>query len=219
MWHQKDAPSKYSALKEDDESSTDSLLEDEAEKIDDSVGPVRRRRCSYMNIWILHGILLFISASMLAASTWKISNPRYCIEKLSPYSPGLSNFRDVDKVYCFDVGYHSKSKFKGPPSPERDAAWDRITHVGAMSISEETRQRINASDGSVRLPEESGGGYMAMTEFVHEMHCIDRLWKHTYPEYYQDEYNHTVREPEDWHEHAGKWLSHILFDGISRAIL
>lgn len=102
-------------------------------------------------------------------------------------APGLHIFQDVDKVYRFDVGYNSHSSFRGPPSPERDAVWDRITHgkhmsinpnlanisaVGAMSISEETRQKINASDGSVRLPKESGGGFMAMTEFVHEMHCI-----------------------------------------------
>lgn len=44
-----------------------------------------------------------------------------------------------------------------------------------MSISEETKIAIDASDGAVRLPEESGGGYMAMLMFVHELHCIVSL--------------------------------------------
>lgn len=33
----------------------------------------------------------------------------------------------------------------------------------------------------------------------------DRLWKHTYPDYYMYEYNHTIESPEDWHEHAGEF--------------
>lgn len=34
----------------------------------------------------------------------------------------------------------------------------------------------------------------------------DRLWKHTHPEYYVNEYNYTVNNVEDWHEHAGESL-------------
>ncbi|ATZ56076.1 hypothetical protein BCIN_12g06100 [Botrytis cinerea B05.10] len=202
FWAKEASSSKYKLLQEEQTSSSTSLpLHKHKENIH-TLTIISTAASTFSKIWILHMILFMISGAVLLYSILKLPSKSYCIEKLSPYSPGLHIFQDVDKVYRFDVGYNSHSSFRGPPSPERDAVWDRITHVGAMSISEETRQKINASDGSVRLPKESGGGFMAMTEFVHEMHCIDRLWKHTYPDYYMYEYNHTIESPEDWHEHA-----------------
>ena len=44
--------------------------------------------------------------------------------------------------------------------------------VGAMSISEETFEQLNASVHSVKLPEESGGGYMGLLVMVHQLHCV-----------------------------------------------
>ena len=41
-----------------------------------------------------------------------------------------------------------------------------------MSISEGDLKKLNASVHSVKLPEESGGGYMALLEFVHDVHCV-----------------------------------------------
>ena len=44
--------------------------------------------------------------------------------------------------------------------------------VGVFSIGEDTLDRVGASRRNVRLPEESGGGYMAYLEIFHLLHCV-----------------------------------------------
>jgi len=46
--------------------------------------------------------------------------------------------------------------------------------VGAISISEEEFDKINASKHSVKVPSSLGGGIMALPEFVHQIHCVVR---------------------------------------------
>lgn len=44
--------------------------------------------------------------------------------------------------------------------------------VGVFSIDENTLDRVGGSKDSVKLPEESGGGYMAYLEIFHLLHCV-----------------------------------------------
>ena len=44
--------------------------------------------------------------------------------------------------------------------------------VGTFSVDEETLDRVGASRRNVKLPEESGGGYMAYLEIFHLLHCV-----------------------------------------------
>ena len=44
--------------------------------------------------------------------------------------------------------------------------------VGIFGISHETLLRTGASEDSVKLPPERGGGYMAMLEVHHQIHCV-----------------------------------------------
>ena len=41
-----------------------------------------------------------------------------------------------------------------------------------MSISHDTLRKIGASEDSIRLPPESGGGYMGALEVFHQIHCV-----------------------------------------------
>lgn len=82
-----------------------------------------------------------------------------------------------------------QSPYKGPPSPVVDAAWNRLTDcmlpyaqapsiahtaiiVGAMRITEEVFQQLNASKHAVEVPPELGGGRMAFLESIHQIHCV-----------------------------------------------
>lgn len=47
--------------------------------------------------------------------------------------------------------------------------------VGAISITEEEFQKLNASKHAVKVPSDLGGGYMALPEYVHQIHCVVRL--------------------------------------------
>lgn len=55
-----------------------------------------------------------------------------------------------------------------------------------ISISSETKAKINASDFTVELSPEIGGGYMASVEALHQLHCLDFLRQATYEDYYKD---------------------------------
>ena len=45
---------------------------------------------------------------------------------------------------------------------------------GAISISREELVKIGGSEASVKLPPESGGGYMGWLEIYHQIHCLVR---------------------------------------------
>ena len=46
--------------------------------------------------------------------------------------------------------------------------------VGAIRISEEEFHQLNASKHAVKVPPKLGGGFMALPEFVHHIHCVVR---------------------------------------------
>ena len=49
--------------------------------------------------------------------------------------------------------------------------------VGAISITEEEYRKLNASRHAVKVPLNLGGGYMALPEFVHQIHCVVRTFE------------------------------------------
>ncbi|KAH9947885.1 hypothetical protein B0H21DRAFT_691211 [Amylocystis lapponica] len=79
------------------------------------------------------------------------------------------------------------SIYRGPPSPEIDAAWDRLSDDGKIiSITKEDLLRMGKADrpSLVRFQESDGGGYMAGLELPHQLHCVNLLRKYSYREHY-----------------------------------
>ncbi|TEY81663.1 hypothetical protein BOTCAL_0032g00050 [Botryotinia calthae] len=101
----------------------------------------------------------------------------------------------------FDGTFDRSSPHKGPPSPEVDALWDEITMLGAMSISEDVFQHLNASKYAVKLPSSLGGGRLAFFETIHQIHCVQSLWNAAYPEYYTEQTKFKISHPEMWYGH------------------
>ncbi|OSX62425.1 hypothetical protein POSPLADRAFT_1142692, partial [Postia placenta MAD-698-R-SB12] len=80
------------------------------------------------------------------------------------------------------------SEYRGPPSPYIDAAWGRLTgHVLPVRITDDTLTRIGMAHrpSIVSYREEDGGGYVAIIEVSHQIHCLDMLRRHTYFDYYE----------------------------------
>ena len=44
--------------------------------------------------------------------------------------------------------------------------------VGVMSISSDVYKSLNASKHAAKVPPEAGGGYMAIFEGIHLIHCV-----------------------------------------------
>jgi hypothetical protein len=53
-----------------------------------------------------------------------------------------------------------------------------------MSLSEEELKQVGASPDSVRLPPESGGGYLAYLSSHHLLHCLYLLHQSLHQDYY-----------------------------------
>jgi hypothetical protein len=73
----------------------------------------------------------------------------------------------------FTNGFRDQSPYGGPPTPEVEARWDKLWNVGGISISEDNLLSLNrTTEGYVRFSEEKGGGYAAVIEVYHHLHCL-----------------------------------------------
>ncbi|PPQ65051.1 hypothetical protein CVT26_015747 [Gymnopilus dilepis] len=93
------------------------------------------------------------------------------------------------ELTMFNGTFNFPSEFRGPPTPEIDAAWMRISQgVKPTRLTLEQVLKIGKFDtpSKVKFREEDGGGYMASMEVTHQLHCLNMLRKYTYKEYYQN---------------------------------
>jgi hypothetical protein len=92
----------------------------------------------------------------------------------------------------FDAEIIQTNRYRGKPSPEIDAAWLEIgLGTPAIRLYEDDLRRLNKSDTRDRplhrIPEEFCGGYLAMLEVFHLLHCLNPLRKAMHKEYYAEE--------------------------------
>ncbi|KAF9806897.1 hypothetical protein IEO21_08481 [Rhodonia placenta] len=98
----------------------------------------------------------------------------------------------LEAVELYNVKFNGTldypSVFRGEPSPELDAAWDKIASAPLpFRVTSEMLAKIGQPErpSSVKFPDEDGGGFMATIEVSHHIHCLNMLRKHTYFEYYE----------------------------------
>ncbi|KAK4158884.1 hypothetical protein QBC43DRAFT_348318 [Cladorrhinum sp. PSN259] len=98
---------------------------------------------------------------------------------LEDLDPGLQESR-------FNGSIRWPSPYRGPPSREVDAAWNRISIVRPLDlkISKEDFHTIgvNPDTAAVNAPEH-GGGYFMVPEFTHQLHCVNLLRKASHFKY------------------------------------
>ena len=166
-----------------------------------------------------------VSCSIFLASSYRTRSPRCeCTDHMPMYSPALESVQGTGHMHRFDGSFATPNAFKGPPSPEIDAAWANITYKngsepclrqilvhrlitlgGVINISSETLHAVNASaDYSVELAPEIGGGYMASVEVLHQLHCLNMLRQATYEDYYRDKAEPWQDSPQTLRYHLGR---------------
>jgi hypothetical protein len=92
----------------------------------------------------------------------------------------------------FDAEIVQTNRYRGKPSPEIDAAWLEIgLGTPAIRLYDDDLRPLNKSDTRDRplhrIPEMFGGGYLAMLEVFHLLHCLNSLRKAMDKEYYAEE--------------------------------
>ncbi|KAH8160582.1 hypothetical protein CIB48_g7683 [Xylaria polymorpha] len=77
--------------------------------------------------------------------------------------------------------YYPRDIYRLPPSPAVDEAWDRITRVNLISVSESEIRKLGKDPSlTIQSPEswwsESwGDGYMGQIDVFHQIHCLNML--------------------------------------------
>lgn len=71
--------------------------------------------------------------------------------------------------------------FRGPPRPELDEAWDKLTQYTSIRVTAEDLRRINRT--TVQLSDGSGM-YFSGLNVHHQLHCLKMIRQALYPDYY-----------------------------------
>lgn len=88
-----------------------------------------------------------------------------------------------------------KNIFRQPPSPEVDAAWDRIQTRDPVPISRDTILELGKDpDNAAKFPESFGFGpeaYIGKVDVFHQIHCLNTLrmnLRNNFAYYYGDKF-------------------------------
>ncbi|RQM04599.1 hypothetical protein DH86_00004312 [Scytalidium sp. 3C] len=97
------------------------------------------------------------------------------------------NPKYAPQAYTTEPLASPKSVFRRDPSPEVDAAWERVTELNAFIISSDDVTRLGKDPAkAVKAPESWGYGsdaYLAQVDGIHLVHCLDILRKSLYHNY------------------------------------
>jgi hypothetical protein len=165
---QKEYSATYSLVDEvDDRDDTTNLLD--SNTVTRPPPPSRLLRWSS---WISHGVLMTITIVFFVL--W-VRAPS--IDDVVLYSPANEAVEYVG-IIRFNGTLGTPSIYRGPPSPETDAAWDRIALNARpirMTLEQLLRTGEKPTPSMAGYPEEYGGGYMASVEVIHQLHCVDMI--------------------------------------------
>lgn len=197
--------STYQLLDDKEDESTDHLLI----QSEPSTGngpfqgeyPRHRRRWARVLPWVLHLLLLSISATLFLLSLRKPSDSQ-CARRLSAYSSLIESveYHDIK----FNGSLFNPSVYMGKPSPELDGAWNAIVQRSKPTrITSEMLKKLHKEErpSLIRFMDVDGGGYLGSLEFTHQLHCLNVLRKHTYYDYYKDTEPAILEGPRAYRNH------------------
>ncbi|KAG2068292.1 hypothetical protein BDR04DRAFT_1158121 [Suillus decipiens] len=176
------------------------VVDDDGTKLLDSgiaISPSAKYRFLYLWPWLSHGALM--SMTLVFFILWAQAPSMDDVVLFSPANEAVESIGIIQ----FNGSFDATSIYRGSPSPEIDAAWDKISldaRPVRMTLEQLLRTGETPSPAMVRYPDEYGGGYMATVEFIHQLHCLDMLRRASHGDTY---YNHANmhESPEEFRTH------------------
>ncbi|KAG1838415.1 hypothetical protein C8R48DRAFT_742769 [Suillus tomentosus] len=120
-----------------------------------------------------------IFTSILFFALWMGTPSPHLHDDIPVYSPASGAVEST--IIRFNGTLDFPSIYRGPPSPEIDAAWARIAHgvlPTRMSLEEILKAGEVDSPSKVKYPPEFGGGFMVSMEAPHQLHCLSIVHVH-----------------------------------------
>ncbi|KAF2502890.1 hypothetical protein BU16DRAFT_554922 [Lophium mytilinum] len=111
-------------------------------------------------------------------NNWVLRPDRFCIRHTSQYSPIV---KEVDLYYetvRFNGSLLKANIFRGPASPEVDAAWESLgVNYRAVVVPVDQATQSGIRPDQVKVSQRYGGGFPANVEGLHHLHCLNLLRK------------------------------------------
>lgn len=169
---------------DDTPSQNESLLSEHSRDVHYSrpKSPIRR---TYL--WLSVAVV-FVASNLLTAAfcfTY-FKHGNHPLRWTSSYSPVLEKLEIQRSLRNLHIplipnATDPRDIYRLPPSPAVDAAWDKITRVNLISITEDEIRKLGKDPSlTVRSPEswwsESwGDGYLGQVDVFHQIHCLNML--------------------------------------------
>ncbi|KAH7919152.1 hypothetical protein BV22DRAFT_1041177 [Leucogyrophana mollusca] len=156
--------------------------------------------------WLSHGVL--ICASMVFFTLWMLAPSP---DALVLYSPANEAIESIG-IIRFNGSLGAPSIYRGSPSPEVDAAWERVSHDSRptrMTLEQLLRTGEEPLPFMAKYPDEYGGGYIATVEVIHQLHCLNMLRKVTWGEHYKHSDHSFDDTPEAFRTHVDHCIEMI----------
>ncbi|KAF2402008.1 hypothetical protein EJ06DRAFT_474966 [Trichodelitschia bisporula] len=160
-----------------DEEQAERLLADEkTSHIRDDTSPTNYARLSFCARYALPlCAVLFVASAVNLFLALRRPSDEACAARTSLWSPALPAVRYIE--YDFANSFGQKSPYRGPPTPEREALWDELVFQHAVEIP---ANRVPTNHTSSKLRRLPSGGYAALLEVFHQLHCLNRIRQYTW---------------------------------------
>ncbi|KAE9980044.1 hypothetical protein BLS_009226 [Venturia inaequalis] len=113
-------------------------------------------------------------------SQTSMSDHASLLRKKPAWPPALEAVEYVDADFA--DSFNSTSIYRGPPIPEREEAWDKLTYKHGIEVPESELAGLNRSpsDNLKKVPKEVGDGYVGILEVFHQLHCLNEIRMYTW---------------------------------------
>ncbi|ETS85843.1 hypothetical protein PFICI_03868 [Pestalotiopsis fici W106-1] len=135
-------------------------------------------------LWV-HCICLAFYCALFLTITVSSQEYHQCADDQSMVWSPAREALQPEKVFFWNEVGTDENVYKGPPSPELDAAWNQLVAYSNLRIKAEDLKKIDRT--SVRLSDASGHlteYYWSGLNVHHQIHCLKLLRQALYPDYY-----------------------------------
>ncbi|KAF4459079.1 tat pathway signal sequence [Fusarium albosuccineum] len=168
-----------------DSADTESLLsaEQSQEKLLPSSTSTPSKRNKRLKTWLHIAAIVFYSAITVLLYVWsaRINGKRCSCETGAIYSPARTAIEYEKQTIVHNLA--DNGKYRGPPRPEQDEAWEGLLKYNNLRIQKGDLDKANIT--SVPLNDDQGG-YLATLDVFHSLHCVNKIRKSYYSDYYHD---------------------------------
>ncbi|PYH90973.1 hypothetical protein BO71DRAFT_443520 [Aspergillus ellipticus CBS 707.79] len=157
--------------------------------------------CSHPRPWVFHNDVF----QELVAAAWLFRERHQLLLDPAPVYDRLDIYRsEIRHNFSNYWPDNRPSIFQQMPSPEVDAAWERISDQESIPLSADEVRKLGYDPDTVwpAPKDEFGEGvYYGVVDVFHQIHCLNMMRHSAFPAYYGDVRERTKHVPLKWDDH------------------